>query len=144
MLRGGGGVMRTMTVRYRTDAAWPGIVQIDCVGLATDATLPTYWAALNSPLGTASVVSVFDYTKSVIAYKNAPRLVPGAPQLKPGCFVCLPEQYGMLQERCAALNALGLRRQAFLRRELALEWAAEQVRLSLARSRQRMSAQCVP
>ena len=130
--------MRTMKVSYRSDPAWPGIVQIDCVGLATDATLPAYWAALESPLGAASVVSVFDYTKAVIAYKRAPRLVPGAPQLKPGCFVCLPEQYWMLDDRCAVLNGLGLRRQAFLRRDLALEWAAEQVRLSLARQERHM------
>ena len=128
--RGGG--VNTLDVRYRTDAAWHGIVQVQIVGLVTDAALPQFWAALESPLGASSLVSVFDFRKAVVAYGSRPRMVPGAPQQKAGAFLCGPSQYELLLRRAAMLNDLGVRRGVFCSPDLALEWAADEVRLALA------------
>ena len=121
----------TLRVRYRTDPAWPGIVQVDCSGIATDAAQPQYWAAMRSAKGVASLVSVFNFTRAVICYRSPPKLTPGAPQQKPGAIVCLPEQYQQLARRAALLSDLGIRRAVFLSQAVALDWAASEVRLSL-------------
>ena len=121
----------TLKVRYRTDPAWPGIVQVDCSGIATDAAQPQYWAAMRSAKGVASLVSVFNFTRAVICYRSPPKLTPGAPQQKPGAIVCTPEQYPQLSRRASLLSDLGIRRAVFLSQGLALEWAASEVRLAL-------------
>ena len=129
-----------MSLRVRYRPAAPGVVTVECVGLIVDASLPRFWVALDSPVGAASVVSVFDFTRAIVAYRRAPRLVPGAPQLKPGCFVCSPTQYPMLLARAAAIASLGVVRQVFLTQPLALEWALEEVHRSLSRSELRTGA----
>jgi len=127
--------VKILDVTYRTDAAWPGIVRVQITGLVTDLALQHFWAALRSPLGAASMVSVFDFRQAVVAYRDPPRLVPGAPQQKAGAFLCGPEQYEVLAQRAAQLNALGVRRGVFCSEDLALQWAADEVRLARAKSR---------
>ena len=113
-------------VRYRTDDTFPGIVRVSISGLVTDASLKQFWDVLQSPLGAASLVSVFDFRAAVIAYRSPPRMVPGAPQQRPGAFLCGAEQYQLLVRRAAQLSALGVRRAVFCSESLALEWAAEE------------------
>lgn len=127
--------MKTLDVRYRTDAAWPGIVRVQIIGLVTDAALGQFWAALRSPLGAASMVSVFDFRRAVVAYCRRPRMVPGAPPQKAGAFLCGPEQYEVLAQRAAQLNAIGVRRGVFCSEDLALQWAADEVRRPREKSR---------
>ena len=130
------GGVKILDIRYRVDPAWPDIVRVSMTGLVTDAALPQFWAALRSPLGAASIVSVFDFRRAVVAYGSPPRLVPGAPQQKPGAFLCGSEQYQLLLRRSAQLSDLGVRRAVFCSEALALDWAAEEVRLAdLARDR---------
>ena len=126
MKLGAGGGGKTLDVRYHTDAGWPGIVRVQITGLVTDAALRDFWAALRSPVGAASMVSVFDFRRAVVAYREPPRLVPGAPQQKPGAFLCGPDQYEILVQRAALLNDLGVRRAVFCSEELALEWVLEE------------------
>ena len=118
--------MTTVNVRYCTDPLWPGIVQVQIVGLVLDAALLQFWAALQTPLGAAALVSIFDFRRAVVAYRNPPRLVPGAPQQKPGAFICGPDQYELLVRRAAQLSDLGVRRAVFCSELLALEWAREE------------------
>lgn len=127
--------MKIVQVRSRLDAAWPGIVRVQITGLVTDAALKDFWAELRAPMGAASMVSVFDFRQAVVAFRHAPRLAPNAPQQKAGAFLCTPEQYEVLVQRAAQLNALGVRRGVFCSEDLALQWAADEVRLTRAKSR---------
>ena len=138
------GGVKTLDVRYRTDAGWPGIVRVQVTGLVTDAALRELWATLRSPLGEAALVSVFDFRRAVVAFCHAPRMVPGAPQQKPGAFLSTPEQYEVLVRRAAQLNALGVRRGVFCSEDLALQWAADEVRLARAKSRPYTRARLAP
>ena len=118
--------MPNTCVRYRTDDNYPGIVRVDIAGLVTDASLQRFWDVLSSPIGAASLVSVFDFRRSVVAYRSPPRMVEGAPQQKPGAFLCNLGQYEVLLRRSAQLSSLGVRRAVFCSEALALEWAAEE------------------
>lgn len=135
-----GGGVNTLDIRYRVDPNRPGIVIVTIKGLVTDAALPAFWAALESPVGAASLVSVFDFRGAVLAYRNPPRLVPGAPQQKAGVFLSSTGQYEILLRRAAQLNELGVRRGVFCSMGLALEWAGDEVRLALAKSAPYMRA----
>ncbi len=130
MLDGG----QSLTVRYRSNERYPGVIEIDCIGLVTDASVEAFWAALESPQGLASVVSVFNFTQAITTYRRPPRLVQGAPQMKPGCYVCRPDQYDAMWSRSELFNSLNVRRAVFLSQALALEWAVSEVRLGLSRS----------
>jgi hypothetical protein len=127
--------VKILEVRSHIDAAWPGIVRVQITGLVTDRALKDFWATLRSPLGAASMVSVFDFRQALVAFRHPPRLVPGAPQQKAGAFLCTPEQYEVLMQRALQLNALGVRRGVFCSEDLALQWAADEVRLARAKSR---------
>lgn len=118
--------MKTLDVQYYVDPALPGIVRVELTGLVTDAALPAFWAALSSPIGAAACVSLFDFRRAVVAYREPPRLVPGAPQQKPGAFLCGTDQYELLAQRAAQLSDLGVRRAVFCSEELALEWVLEE------------------
>ena len=123
---------RLLSVKYRL--VLHGVVLVTLTGLVTDAVLPQMWAVMETPMGAASVVSVFDFRRAVIAYRSAPKLNFGVPQSKPGAFLCLPDQYEVLVIRAAQLNAIGVRRGVFCSEPLALEWAADEARLTLAES----------
>lgn len=125
-LKAGGGGVTTLDVRYCTDPAWPGVVRVTITGLVLDSALLQFWAALNTPLGAAALVSVFDFRRAVVAYRRPPRLIPGAPQQKPGAFLCGPDQYELLMHRASQLSDLGVRRAVFCSESLALEWALEE------------------
>ena len=126
--------MKTLDVRYRTDPAWPGIVLVTLVGLVLDADLAQFWAVMETPIGAASLVSVFDFRRAVIGYCSPPKLNFGAPQSKPGAFLCGPDQYEILVMRAAQLNDLGVRRGVFCSPGLAFQWAADEAHLFLAKS----------
>ena len=122
--------MKTLGVQHRTDPAWPGILRVELTGLVVDGARPRLWAPLSTPDGEASLVSLFDFRKAVVAFRGPPTMVPGAPQWKPGAFLCGKDQYELLVCRAAVLNDLGVRRAVFCSEPLALEWAAEEVRLA--------------
>lgn len=115
---------RLLSVRYCMET--PGVVRVTLVGLVTDAALPKFWAVMETPTGAASVVSVFDFRRAVIAYRLEPKLNFCMPQSKPGAFLCGPDQYQLLVRRAAQLNFLGVRRAVFCSEPLALEWALEE------------------
>ena len=119
--------MSTLSVRYSLDPQLPGIVRVTLVGLVVDASLLQFWVALDSPTGAASLVSVFDFRRAVVAYRLPPQLSPGTSRQKPGCFLCGLDQYELLLRRSAQLSALGVRRAVFCSEPLALEWCQEEV-----------------
>lgn len=123
---------QSLSVRYRSNESYPYVIEVDCIGLVTDASLEAFWTALESPQGLASLVSVFNFTQAITTYRGPPRLVQGKPQLKPGCYVCRPDQYDAMWSRSEIFNSLNVRRAVFLSQSLALEWALAEVRLGLS------------
>lgn len=120
------------SLSLRTSSPLPGVLRIDCVGLVTDASLQRFWGILDDPVAMLARVVMFDFRLAVLAYSKPPVLAPGAPQLRPGAMLGLPEQFDRLTRRSATLNALGVRRAAFCSERMALEWCADQAHLSLA------------
>lgn len=118
-----------LSVRHRTIEGREGVIGVECVGLITDASIRVFWQMLREPDAVRSAVSMFDVRKAIIAYRSPPRLVAGAPQLKPGAYVCRPDQYDVLADRCEYFNALNVRRAVFLSWPVALDWALSEVRL---------------
>lgn len=117
-----------LNVQYRVDACAPGVVMVTVTGLVNEAALADFWRVLDSPLVADSLASVFDFRRAVMAFRMPPRIVAGAPQQKPGCFLCSPGQYQVLLGRAALLNDLGVRRAVFCSPDAALEWAAQEAR----------------
>ena len=128
-LNAGGGVK---TLSLRQSIPLPGVLRIDCAGLVTDSSLARFWEALGGSAGVLARVVLFDFRNALLAYGSPPKLVPGAPQLRPGAMLGLPEQFDRMTERAATLNGLGVRRAAFCSEQMALEWCADQAHLSLS------------
>lgn len=121
-------------VRQINTESHKGVIAVEVSGLVTDSSIPIFWKMLRSAEMSRSAVSIFDVRKAIIAYREPPKLVAGAPQLKPGCYVCRPEDYDVLATRCGYFNALNVRRAVFLSWAVALEWSLSEVRLLHAES----------